>query len=346
MIENKTLVLDVENFAPKQSGSDPLVWEKQFVYVGNFQKQDPITGEILMKFSVDSEDLAHWEKTHKGMLEAGLDIPMPVGHTEDPMSRAATALEYIRKPDEKGRDSLFVKYKFKTEELAKELRQSNVSLYAPKEYSHNGKTWARPIRHIAFTDYPVIPDLGPSVIAASAEGLVTPPTKKGSSAMKLVDIAARLNIQHDPDLSEDGIGKLIISSYTAMKEELDELKKEPEKEGDDADSTKKSAEAIAASIVNKSLALENRKLKIDQLLLDRRIDAARAKELKTVWASDALTLSAESGKAFDSIIETFAKNEQIELGGKTKAQNGGGNTGSTGSVLVRGAQKRAGIKSE
>lgn len=324
---NQTLILDIEPQAATHiDGDDPLVYEKQFIYVGSFKKNDPVTGELLLEFSVDESDIDHWVEQHNKLLEAGLDVPMPIGHNEDPLKRAATALSYEKRKDDKGRQSLFVKHRYKTAKLAEDLKDTQVSLFCPREFTHNDVKFHRPIRHIAFTDYPTVPDLGPTVIAASSEGTIT----KRRMKMDPKELAASLGITITNEADEAIIG--LIKTFVAnLQKTISDL-------------TAKIATFpdIAASTDMKKMldtaVTDNRKLKIDRLFIDRRITAAKAKELKTKWAEGDLVLSSESSSAFDSIIDVLSDLPQSKLGAE---QTGGQRTANNDSSLVSAAKKRA-----
>lgn len=323
---DKTLLLDIPDGICLSTG-DPLVFEKQVIYVGDFEKRDQQTGELEYRFSVDEETIDHWIKTHNDMLSAGLDVPMPKGHVENE-PRKATALSYTKRPDSKGRVSLFAKLKFKDLECAKEFKDSQVSLYAPPACYHNGKTFVRPIRHIAFTDYPVIGDLDPlTTIAASYSS--------GAKTMSFKAIAQKLGVTVDEKATEEQAEAAITAAWAA---------KGTVQPAAPATTTT----TIAASQVNDAPkrdplliknALENRQLKIDALVASHKMTPAEAKTMKETWAAPTVSLSDESVNTFDMLLKTFNDREPIVA--LSKERSGAQQKVNQESPLVKDAKKRA-----
>lgn len=325
MTIDRALVLDcpAEDLDNVQVEADGLHFTKQVIYASNFSKHRP-DGSIEMEFNVDEDDIKHWVETHNKMTAAGLDVPMPIGHTDDPLKRAATALSLSSGADSKGRPSLFVKGVFKDAKLANDLKNSNVSIYVPPVYGNNGNVFSRPVRHIAFTDYPVVPDLGPLTICCSA----APINFGAKNKMKLADLAKELGVQHDPDLTDEGIAKAISASFNKMKEELAKATEKPADKQTDKPADKqadKSAQAVAASEDTLVFVRENRTLKIDNLLSQCKISAAQHKQLKEKWTCQTLSLSDQP--AFDTVVEILASNQPLkgtgaEKSGKQEPQKG------------------------
>lgn len=296
---DKNLVLDIPDGISAQT-SDPLVFEQQVIYVGDFTKRNPTTGQVEYSFSIDEATIDHWVATHEKLKEAGIDVPMPEGHTEESSKRKSTVLSLSKKQDSKGRTSLFATHKFKDLESAKAHKASKVSLFSPPVFYHQDKTFVRPIRHIAFTDYPVIGDLDPSTtIAASYCSKEKPSMTKA--------LALSLGIELPADATDESASKLIEASYKSLQAKADPAKADPAK----ADPVK--ADPVKNQIANQpdpimlSLARDNRQMKIDRLVIDRKITSANAKELKEKWAGQDLSLSAESVSAFDSVLSTLEK---------------------------------------
>lgn len=136
------------------SGSNQGLFRKELISIGNYEKGD-------IKFDVDDDLLHHWKNTFEEMQNDGIEVPMPLGHTENSEARRGTAISLEVDKNEEGKNALFSIFKFRNEEDAKNLKDSDVSIYVPLDFKNgNGKTYKYPIRHIAFTDYPVIPKLG------------------------------------------------------------------------------------------------------------------------------------------------------------------------------------------
>lgn len=143
---------------------DGLTYEKELIYVGDFEDKTR-----KLKFSVDESLVDHWLRTHDEMVKNGIDVPTPKGHTDDVESNRGKVIRVTKRLNEEGLPALFGVFKFRDKEAAKLAASANVSIYVPPEFTDGkGRRYVRPIRHVAFTDYPVIPGLGKfHAIAAS-----------------------------------------------------------------------------------------------------------------------------------------------------------------------------------
>lgn len=284
------------------STEDPLVFEKQVIYVGQFNKWNS-DGTLDYKFSVDEATIDHWVNTHQQLLEAGLDVPMPEGHTESASARKATALSLSRKPDSKGRTSLFAKLKFKDVECAKAFKDSHVSLYSPPVVKHGDKTFIRPIRHICFTDYPVIGGLDPlTTIAASYDD-------KGKN---MKELATKLGLKVPDGATDSEISAMIASAFAAAKKPAAGPEKKPPMKVAAGTSDPLLVDSAPADPLVVSLARDNRKMKIEHLVLSNKLTSAEGKDLISRWCdAEAISLSTESNQAFESIVSTFSSRAPI-----------------------------------
>lgn len=323
---DRALLLDIPD-GILLSTSDPLVFEKQVIYVGDFSKRRD-DGSVEYRFSVDEATIDHWVKTHDELLKLGLDVPMPVHHTTDPTARAATALSLSKRADSKGRISLFAKFKFKTLKLATDLKDTQVSLYSPPVLYHQDHTIVRPIRHIAFTDYPVIGDLDAMTIAASYD------KPKEQNLMTLKELAVSLGLEPKEDADDAAIAAMIKSAFTDAKKPKEEESKLPVVAGDTPVKQKITDPLMI------SLARDNREMKIDSLVLSHKLTAAEGAELKKTYASEALSLSAESNQAFDMVMKTLGSRDPIiALSGE---QTGAQKKKIEDGPMVKSAKKMAG----
>ena len=152
---------------------DPTVFWKEVAYAGTFFKGD-------QRIDITPRYLKHWEKTHRAMSKAGVEVPVPIEHTTDPEKRRGKVLELAARPNSRGIPALYAKIKFRNEKVAEDLKDSGTSIFVPDEApSGLGKSWVQPVQHIAITDYPVIPNLEPftQAIALSHSPLaVNPPS--------------------------------------------------------------------------------------------------------------------------------------------------------------------------
>ena len=313
---DKSLTLHIKDgeFNPAPDPSNPLRFEKEVVYVGDFAKWGA-DGKLEYEFSVDEADIDNWVAQHDAQIAAGLEVVMPVEHTTNPKARAADAISLIKRVDSKGRLGLFVLGEFKDHEHKKALAKSQVSLFSPPAYKHGSSAFRRPIRHIAFTDNPVIGGLDKlQTIAASY-------VQEKTEMRKL---AESLGLTLSDDLTDDQIRDQ-ITAYHA------ELAARAAKTAPVVDPVKPAAPAtpatpIAASTVASTpdpivlgLSRDNRRMKIQQLVSHRKATPAEATKLQERWAGESLSLSTESSEAFDDIIASYADREPIrELSGSVK----------------------------
>jgi hypothetical protein len=140
------------------------LYRKELAYPGRFIERDDC-GRVVYRLTIDEPLIDHWVKTHAEMIKDGVKVPMPIGHVTDPEAKRADAERLAKEPSDnpkrKGQPALFVYTRFRDAETAKTLKNSDVSLYMPPMRPNGlGKIYERPITHVAFTDYPVLPDLG------------------------------------------------------------------------------------------------------------------------------------------------------------------------------------------
>lgn len=326
MLDQNIIFCKIPDLELSSSTDDPLVLKKQVIYVGSFKKWG--NSKLEFEFEVDEDLIDHWVKTHKLLLEEGLDVPFPVHHTDDPEKRRGTVVSLSKGIDSKGRVSLYANVKFNDEASLKQLKNSQVSLYCPPVLRHQDKTFVRPIRHICATDYPVVGDLEPFTIAAAYDA--PKPKVKGNSAM-MKALAEKLGLTIPPDASDDAIAGMIFAKFEElMKEDIDG---DGEVGGEGEDKPDPAVAASNAAMLD--LIRDNRSMKIDRLVSESRITPARAKSLKEKFAGKTVSLSNE---VFDTVYEELASLEPTSL------SNGQSSTGSQSvpgsSVLVANAKAR------
>ena len=295
------LFLTVHQSDAIQFSDDPLLFEKELIYVGEFKKD----GQTI---KVSDVLIDHWVNEAAIMMAHGFKIKVPVEHTFDPEKNRGHVLSLYKKKDSKNRTALFGKIKFTSEEDAKLAKSADVSIFQPPSYEMgNGYTAQRPITHVALTDYPVVPGLDEfQTIAASFAG--------DNKSMTIADLAAKLGITVEDGATDDMIGEMILAKVAEMS------KPEPKPPVDDTELSKLKAENEATKMQLSKIAHENRISKIDSLVDQMKITPAEAKDWKKTYASDALALSATDG--FDSAF-SLAKNREpyAKPGPKTKSQS-------------------------
>jgi hypothetical protein len=336
-------------------GGDPLEFEKELVYCGDFVKDD-------LHFSVKPDDLTHWQATHRQFLDNGLECQLPIEHTENPEANRGKVIGMEVKPNKKGILALFGKVRFRDADAAKLASTANCSIFVPHEYKDGaGRTYKRPITHVALTDYPVVTGLEKfQPIAASfstgTDMATAPAATTNASLMALAEkFAIPVAGKDDGTLQKDLDGlftqmKADNDRYIALLKENDidpASKPEAPAEGDGTPAP----EAIAASH-GPMLALmkKDRTRDIEELKRNGFVTPAVAADLiKDHCSNEALALSMKSGSSasFDSLVSSFKKNgPTVNFKQRTQAQNtialsnGGKSEGGT-SPLRKAAQKRA-----
>jgi len=169
-----------------ESTTDPTEFWKELIHIGSFKKKD-------FAFDVEESDLQHWHNVGRLMLSSGVMIPVPIEHTKDPEKRRGEVLDFDVRTNKRGLPSLYGKIKFKTPQIAEDLKSSGVSIWVPaNSYDKYGREFMTPIEHVAITDYPVINGLEPfEPIALSYGG---PMEKSATNSASLRGIADVLGV--------------------------------------------------------------------------------------------------------------------------------------------------------
>jgi hypothetical protein len=314
------------------------IYEKELIYCGDFCKGD-------MRFSVGPQDLHHWARTAAQFRKNGIDIPMPVEHSEDPEKRRASILSMHVKPNKKGVLALFGRLKFDTPEAEQTLKNSQVSIFARKKWSDGlGRQYVAPITHVAFTDYPVIPALDKfeAIAASFSSG-----TRKMLS-LSMQTLAERLGVL-TADKNDDQLEAMIVEAVKALQDKVEEL--DPDAETDVEEVADDANEEVAASFGKPVIDLvkDSRATKLDLLLSNGKITPAVAAKMKKKFVSDENVLLALSGKndGFDDQIALFNENEAVisfreKSGGQGNISlSSGGRKQGEKSILEQDAEERA-----
>jgi hypothetical protein len=151
------------------------------------------------------------------MFATGVKVPIPVEHTTDPEKKRGDLIGIDVRPNDKGKLAAFGRIKFSSPEHAAAHKSSDVSIYVEPSFKDgNGTVWKRPIRHVALTNYPVIPGLGSfQPIAASFE--------EGSLDMSpLMPLAQQLGIQNADQKDDAALTAEIVASFSSL---VDKVKK-------------------------------------------------------------------------------------------------------------------------
>jgi len=308
LLDNKALVyLSPEDSFPYvqlADDKDGLTFQKEALYADTFK----LPGESGPEFSVDSVALNHFVNETQRMMDNGVKVPIPIEHTTDPEKNRGflTGLKIGTRTD--GRPNLILKMKFNDEQAVKTAKASDVSIYSPPKYTDGkGNTYVRPIKHVALTNYPVIPGLdGFTPIAAS---LVEPELEKEDMLMSLKDLAANIGLKlSDADSNDDSkLTDAIKLSFTALQEELDESKAELKKRPVKKDPVHVSKAQIA-------MLRENRELKLSRLCEKGKIVKVVEDALKNLFCESnelSLCLSEDFEDKFDGVVSALLDNEAV-----------------------------------
>lgn len=298
---------------------------KECIYVGKFGKT---IGGKRQVFDVTKEVILDWERKGNEMLADGIDIPMPEHHSEDPSSKRAEVVRFESREDSKGRFGLFIHYNFidgvddKTRDA---LKASDVSIYAPPEWTDTkGKKYSFPIRHVAFTGYPVIPGLDRTQSIIASFEAPTPEPK--SKPMDLRTLAANLKIDVPENATDDEIGKLI-----------EDFKAKPAQE-----TTPPVSDPTPMAAGFAKMAGTARTTVIDGLVAGGHILPPVAEDLKKQYAQPeaiklSMTSEGEINDGFDTLVDGLKKNTAVKLGETSGPQH----VPDTKSPLVADALERS-----
>lgn len=263
--------------------ADPLTFEKELIYQGTFKQPDGL------QFSVDNQAFQHWHNTFLAMSAEEIEVPVAIGHSENPEHRRGTLKALRLAKNSRGLDAVFGKMTFRDAEAAKLALCSDVSIYAPKEFkSGKGTQYYWPLRHIAITDYPVIPGLEKFKAIAASLVLSNEVPKMNAAIIKKLGVDEKLT---GADL-DAALEKAIDALIAAAK------KPEPKPEEKPA--------AVAASLIK--LVGDSRATQIDSLVNDpdgARITPAVAAELKKQFCNPA-TVAIVASHTGDAEPDGFA----------------------------------------
>jgi len=304
------LALDNLGIAFTLNGSDaefaavpdkPLRYRKEIIPVGHHKKARK--GQEPIEFTVTEATIDHWVNTYAAMSELGVEVPGPIGHTVNPELRRATWTGFEKAPNKDNELALFAVAEFADEKAAELAKTAQVSLYCVDEYECQGVKFKAPIRHIAFTDYPVIPGLGK--FEALAADLVSDPIPSDPVTSPLDDavisICRELGMQNVQD------GTSAVNALFLFVRNVQELCGYMGVKNANGESWMKSLDEVKGVYDAVKVARSNLALSEDSPLGKERYKSAKA-ELK-------LALSEVDNLVNDGIITTF-------VGTKLKASAG------------------------
>lgn len=328
-------------------GDDPLVYRKEVAYPGRFVKPND-NGGVEFELPIDETLIDHYVATFSRMKANGIDVPVPVGHTTDPEKRRGTVINMTKEPDPDHGIGLFAYVKFRDEAAAKQFKDSQVSLFQPPQMvDGKGNKYTRPITHVAITDYPVVPDLGPfQPIAASFE--LSLDVELENTSMTFAELATELGVEVPEGAGDDEIAQAIIAAWNTEETPAGE---EPPADagGEPAPLSDPPAIPVAASLVRQ--VAKARKTELDQLCRDKKISpAVRDQLVKKYTTEQHMTVSlsretaGEASDDFDDLVAALSLNEPMfSTGERTGAQH---HKNQGKSPVVADAEKRAAARSK
>lgn len=225
----------------------PGVFRKELIYPGTFIKKDE-DGRPEFRLVVDERLIDHWVETFDQMKQNGVDVPVPIEHSEDPEDRRGTVVALKKEfNEERGQPSLYAYVTFRKgdEKLAE---HSQVSLYAPPDMEDGVEnTYIRPITHVAITDYPLVPGLSRWSKAAAAsrarlrkrrQAQASQRPFRGSrrsqraasladdaaaTSVDVMDVADAIGIEYEDDAKPAEILELIEGTVQELADQVEEL---------------------------------------------------------------------------------------------------------------------------
>ena len=223
-------------------------FRKEVIYTGQFVKPSP---DSDLHFEVTDDTLKNWTAVFSDMKQDGVKVYMPAGHTNKPDSNRGWVENFEIAPSKHHpeKNALYMVADVIGDDGLALVGRSDVSLYSPGQLkAGNGKTYKRPIVHVAVCTDPVIPGLGEwEAIAASltpwdektdkvlelAEApVVDDPGASGEDASPLLDVLAILTAQrqsyhssHWASMGDDQYANHLLFErlYNAADEDIDPM---------------------------------------------------------------------------------------------------------------------------
>jgi hypothetical protein len=342
-----------ERFLALDNEPSGLVFEKELIYTGNFIKDDKKNPP--QRFGVDLGVIHHWDSTIKQMLSNGIDIPVPLEHTTDPLKRRGSLIGSRAGINKSGLPALYGKFSFRDQDSANLAKTADVSIFVTDDYTDGrGNSYKRPIRHVALTDYPVIPalekfqPLAASLIPFDFEGL------NMAASPALLALAQQLGIQGAESMEDQQIIQSIVSMVRPQQPQMKPpmAPQGPPNHGAPTPPTgPQLPRQLMMSLTN--TFKESRVQKLNSLVDNFHISKATRDDLEKDWCSEdslALSITEDSAtvaneSAFDNLVNALKKNKAMNGKEQTGKQVVGLSNPAMGSQqqssLEANAEKRA-----
>lgn len=305
------------------------LFEKELIYEGEFLTIAPgFTSEQFAEnepgarqaITVTGSMLDKWAENGNKMIEAGVKIPLPIGHVTDPESSRGQVVSFAVRTNAEGKKSLRGVIEFRDEEAAKLAATSDVSIYAEHKVNRGGVDYEWAITHVALTDYPVVTKLEPfQVLAAS----MVP--SKGKN-MEPLDAALKAFGLEAPSGASESDKKELLGKklgFSLPKKEENEEKGEKGEKGEKKEEAPPKME-FSLPKVQLSMLVDARKTKLKTLCeIERKITPAVRKELEGRYCTDeAVTIacSMDNGDDFEMVCKALSLNAPVLGAEKTGKQ--------------------------
>lgn len=372
---NKELIILCSDASFEKSELDPTVYRKELIYPGHFVKKDS-KGSVEFELPVDETLLDHWVATFNKMKAAGIEVPVPIEHTTDPEQRRGTVVD-LKKEFNKDRKApaLYAYIKFRDQPTGDSLsKTTQVSLFSPPDFvDGKGNKYVRPIRHVALTDYPLVPGLAGFEKAIAASLVLSNIDAEEGSQMTIAELADRLGITYEDGAADEEIASAIESAWNAdvpmtdteddpmagedpmgeddpmgeeppgMEDDTDEVgmgEDDPMMEDDPAAEEDPIAPVSASLIANVARA---RRTELEMLTRERKITPAVRDKLASKYATSkgvSFALSHSAGDGFDDVVAALSLNKPVfKTGSRTGAQHRVG--ADVRSPIVQDAESRS-----
>ena len=307
-----------------------------------FLKDLITTGEYVsngQKFTITTKDMDRWIANGKRFIEAGNQIPVPDGHTDDATSNRGYVLDLFREEN-----TLYGVLEMIGADGIATAARSKVSINTEPDYvDGKGNKYDDLITHVALTNSPVVPDQNgfmPIAASRNAKTNTKQPARlftlasgtENASMEYLTKIAAMLGIENTDTLDEAGLTEAIAKSIKAMHHGGAEMSKKAADAAAEASTLKLSLAKATAKPEEPSptllrIASENRTLKLSRLVDTGKITPAVKDKIADIYigkdnAGLKLSIDAVGDGQFAALCDALAQNDPAKLGEQTKVQNG------------------------
>lgn len=343
----------------------PLLFRKELIYPGHFVKKTE-SGDVEFELPCDEQTIDHWVATFEKMRENGIDVPLPVGHTSSPEANRGKVVKLTKEQNPARKDlgpSLYCYVEFRDDRAADLAKTTNVSLFSPPvQMDGHGNRYVRPIKHVALTDYPLIPGLAEfepvddrtrKALALSFDDFLCEDEPPETLTMTIAELADQMGVEYPEGADDATIGQAILDAWDAEpegEETLEEntlpdeelLEEDPLLSADDT--LPEEEPELAASLAPRvrSQFKRARSTEIDGLVTLKKITPAQARDLKSTFCTDkAVTyaLSADTEDPFPGVVRALSLgSDQFATGSRTGHQQVSKDQDSS---VVSDAKKRA-----